>query len=443
MLLPYCYKNRLNYNKVIQEYIISIGGIRMNKDSFLLQPIKVGNKVSTNRFFINAMECCDADPEGNPSKNTYERYINLFKGNAGIIDLEAISITRENIARKDQLSIMPQNEKAIAKFVSELKEVNDKPLFIFQLTHSGELSSPTFSKRICPKQVPGVGGTLLTEEDVEKIIDGYVTAAKIAYNSGADGLDLKFCHGYLGTQMLRPFNDRKWKYGGSWENRSRFAYEIIERISKAINYDKNFILGSKVTMWEGIPGGQGTASPTSPIMDLTEPLALIKGLEERGASYVLQSAGSPTYTLALSQPDKRIPDYAYLHQYFTSEIKKVVKPETVVVGSAYSVYGSGNNAFLGVNKPSESSLLYWGEKNINEGIVDMIALGRQSLADPILTLKVEENREKDVHWCTACDHCLDLMIHQQNVGCATFNRPYIEAYKEILKTDGELTVHHT
>ena len=80
-----------------------------------------------------------------------------------------------------------------------------------------------------------------------------------------------------------------------------------------------------------------------PIMDLTEPIALIKGLEERGASYIIQSAGSPSITISLTQVDKHIPYYAYMHQYWAKEFRKALKPETVVIGSNFSVFRNGKN----------------------------------------------------------------------------------------------------
>ena len=251
----------------------------MPTQNALFTPIKVGKLTAANRFVINAMECCDSDKEGNPTEPTYERYTNLFNGKAGLIDLEAITVTYENRGRDTQLGIMPHNEPALAKFVAALRKVNDKPLFIFQLTHAGELSHPDFSKRVCVKPLPGFGGDLLSEEDIEHILDDFVLAAKIAHNVGANGVDLKLCHGYLGSQILRPYNDRKWKYGGSWENRSRFAFELIERVIKEVN-DPNFLVGSKVSVWEGFPGGCGSAGPNSSVMDLTESIALVKGLEE-------------------------------------------------------------------------------------------------------------------------------------------------------------------
>jgi 2,4-dienoyl-CoA reductase-like NADH-dependent reductase (Old Yellow Enzyme family) len=413
----------------------------MTGNNALFEPIKIGNLVSPNRLMINAMECCDSDEYGNPTERTYERYTKLFKGQAGLIDLEAITVTYDSRGRKMQLSIEPHNEKALEKFVSELRKVNDKTLFIFQLTHSGELSHPDFSRRVTVKHLPGFGGDLLSEEEVDDILDKFVLAAKICHDAGGNGVDLKLSHGYLGSQLLRPYNDRDWKYGGPWEKRSRFAFELIERVVKEVN-DPDFLVGSKVSVWEGFPGGCGSASPTTAVMDLTESIDLVKGLEERGAHYILQSAGSPSITLALSQPDKSIPDYAYLHHYFSKTLKENLKPETVVIGSAYSIFRDGKNNLQAV-KPEENTLLYWGDKNIREGVCDMVALGRQSFADPFVPQKLMEGREDEIDWCTACDNCIELLIRQQNVGCTTYNKPYREALRIIRQEEGKLKAKRT
>ena len=112
----------------------------------LLSPIKIGNQVSPNRFVIQPMECTDADPEGNPTDLTYKRYENLFKGEAGVVVLEAISISQRSRGRIDQLMIMKSNLEPLTRFVQHLKEINPKTIFLFQLTHSGELSNPEFSQ---------------------------------------------------------------------------------------------------------------------------------------------------------------------------------------------------------------------------------------------------------------------------------------------------------
>ena len=413
----------------------------MDKREVLLSPINIGPHTSLNRFFIQAMECSDGDAEGNPTDLTYQRYENLFKGEAGVITLEAITITDKNRSRMNQLFIMPENQPALTKFVTKLKELNPNPIFIFQLTHSGELSNPEFSKRLAVKLLPGFEGDVFTEDEFEKIMTDFVIAAKIAYDAGADGIDMKFCHGYLGSQILRPYNTRKWKYGGPWENRRQFAFDLYERIRMAVP-DPNFIIGSKISVWEGFPGGMGTAGPDTPVIDLTEIIDLVKGLEERGAAYFVQSAGSPSITISLTQADRDHPYFAYLHQYFAKVLKDHLQPETVVVGSNYSIFGNGRNKLLAVDR-EDRSLLTYGAKNIHRGYVDMIALGRQSLADPLLPLKFREGKEDEIDYCTACDNCLELLIQQSPIGCCTYNRFYTEVLKETRKKKGRLVVDHT
>jgi 2,4-dienoyl-CoA reductase-like NADH-dependent reductase (Old Yellow Enzyme family) len=413
----------------------------MSVNDPVFQPIKVGSLTAPNRFVINAMECCDSDEEGNPTERTHRRYRSLFEGGAGIIDLEAITVQSESRSRQFQLSVMPRNQKALTKLTADLRKVNPKPLFVWQLTHSGELSHPGFSRRVCVKPLAGFGGDVIDEAYVEKTIEQFIAAAKIAHDCGADGIDFKNCHGYLDSQLLRPYNDRKWKYGGPWENRTRFTYAVYEGIAKAIN-DPKFIVGSKVSIWEGFPGGQGSAGPDSPVMDLTESLDLVKGMEARGAKFIIVSAGSPSITLALSQPDKKVPDDCYLHFTFQKRVRDVLKPETVVIGSAYSVLNNGKNE-LQARKKEENTLWFWANKNIRDRVTDMVAIGRQSLADGQLPRKFAEDREKDIRWCTACDNCIELLIRQKPVGCTTYDREYSLALKAIRDEEGALAAKRT
>ena len=402
----------------------------------LLSGIKLGSKTLPNRIAINAMECCDADTDGNPRETAFRRYERLARGNAGAIIVEALSVVDENKGRAHQLTALPQNQKGLTDLVAAMRKANPKPAILWQLTHSGELSNPEFSERVCAKPFPGYEGRLLTEEEVAAILERFVFAAKMASDCGADGVDFKLCHGYLGSQLLRPFNDRKWKYGGSWANRTRFAYEFYERVAREVR-NPDFIVGSKISAWEGLPGGMGSAGPDTPIINLTEVLDLVKGLEARGAKFIVQSAGNPSLTLALTQPDKRVPDYAYLHFWFQKEFRKAMKPETVLIGSAYSLFRDGKNSFRGV-KREESTLEYWGNKNIADGVCDMVALGRQSLADPLLPSKLEAGKRDEIKWCTGCDNCIEFLIRQRPVGCSTHEREYTLELQEIRKEQGKL-----
>jgi 2,4-dienoyl-CoA reductase-like NADH-dependent reductase (Old Yellow Enzyme family) len=414
----------------------------MNYKKTLLAPIKIGAHTCQNRFFAQPMECVDSDAEGNPTDKTYIRYENLYKGEFGLVDLEAITVTNESRARKTQLEIMPRNEKALTAFIKRLKEVNPRTIIVFQLTHSGEISDSDFSRKVTVKPLYGMGGgDLLTEEEVDKIMDQFVLSSKIAANAGADGIDLKFCHGYLGSQILRPYNDRKWKYGGSWENRSRFAYDLMERIQKGVN-DKKFLIGSKLSVWEGFPGGTGSAGPDSPLMDISESIDLVKGLEERGASYFVESLGNVHCSMAYMEAIGDEPYLSYLHFYFANEIKKVVKPETVVIGSHFSSFRGEKNKLLSI-EPEKSSMFAIGARCISDGMMDMIGLGRQSFADPLTPLKLREDREGDVKYCTQCMNCEELMIRQMPVGCVLFNKIYTDLFREARQKFGKLEELHS
>ncbi|MBA7709508.1 NADH oxidase [subsurface metagenome] len=406
----------------------------------LFDPIKVGNRTAPNRFVYQSMECNDADENGNSTEKTYKRYEELMRGGAGIIFLEAITVTYESRGRSNQLSIMPRNLKALRNFVEEMKGINNKPLFIFQITHSGELSEPVFSRRVTVKSLPGYEGDILTDREIDKISDMFVSSAEIAHDVGADGIDFKQCHGYLCGQLLRPYNTRKGRYGGSWENRTRFTYETLERMRQEIE-DPNFLFGAKVTMYEGFPGGFGTAGPETAIPDLTEPLDFVKGLEERGVSFINVSAGNPSITLQLSQPDVRLPEITYLHHGWQKAVKNVVENATVI-GGTYSIFRDGKNPFP-VRKKEENTLLYWGNKNISDKVVDMIALGRQILADGKIVAKLSTGEYEQIKWCTCCDQCLELLIRQKPVGCPVYDKEYRDILKKARKEEGSLKGKHT
>lgn len=414
----------------------------MGHKETLLSPIKIGNRVCQNRFFAQPMECVDSDVEGNPTDATLERYENLYRGGFGFVDLEAITVTNESRARKTQLEIMNRNIKPLMNFIRRLKEVNPHTIIVFQLTHSGEISESGFSRKVTVKPMYGIGGDLLSEEEVDHIMEQFVEASKICQLVGADGIDLKFCHGYLGSQILRPYNDRDWKYGGPWEKRRQFAFDLMEMIQKGVNNDPNFLIGSKVSMWEGFPGGCGTAGPDSPLMDMTESVDLIRELEERGASYFVESLGNVHAAMHYMEATKDEAELGYLHFYFADLMKKALKPETVVIGSGWSPFRGKKNTLLCI-EPEKSQMLAMGARCIDDGMMDMIGLGRQSFADPFTPLKLAEGREDEIHYCTQCMNCEELMIRQQAVGCVTFNKYYTQKFVETRKKFGKLTELHT
>lgn len=399
----------------------------------LARPIHIGKRLAKNRFMIQPMECGDGNLRGGFSKDTLQRYEALFRGGAGTVVMESVTLQYESRGRKNQLLLDvndPDNRNMWEDFVRDKKLHYPNTLLIVQLNHSGELSDESFSQRVCVKPLPGFGGKLIDENYVEQTIKSYVEASHFLSRIGVDGVDLKFCHGYLGSQILRPFNDRRWKYGGSFENRARFAYELCEKVRRTIP-DEKFLIGAKVTIYEELPGGQGHAGPYSPMIDPSESIRLCKGLEERGANFFIETLGSAGCGWQLMCPSREAPENVYQHMTMAKLLRKNLRPETTVICGGLSILRDGkNNGMTGIN-PERGNLFYWSNTCIEQGDFDMVALGRQSFADPALPAKYLSGRQEDIRWCTCCNRCGDLLGSQQHVGCAVYNPPYADAYRRL------------
>jgi 2,4-dienoyl-CoA reductase-like NADH-dependent reductase (Old Yellow Enzyme family) len=394
--------------------------------SILDSPIKIGEKTAPNRIVNQPMECNDADEAGNPTDLTFDRYRNLAEGGAGIIIVEALTITQESRARKNQLGIYEKTAPTLERLVKEMKGINSQSLILFQITHSGQQSGAGFSRLVSVYPLYGQETHILTEGEIEKIGDDFGKSALIAKQVGADGIDFKQCHGYLCAELLRPVNTRKDRFGGSFENRTRFFSETMDKIKKAVGTDGSFLLGARFSVYEGIPGGFGTSGPEEVMEDLSEPLVLVRIMEKAGVDYINVSAGIPAITPEIVRPTKNYPEGVYRHFGWAKAMKKQVR--VPIIGSGYTYLRDGKNDLTEPDS-TKKNFLYWAGKNLKEGICDMVGIGRQSLADPLFARKILEGKSAEINFCIACGSCSQLLRAQAQGGCPI----YFEYYKKLLK----------
>jgi len=202
------------------------------KTGMLSSSIRIGNRWAPNRIVNQPMKCNDGDASGSPTELTFHRYRNLAKGQAGIIFVQSLTISYESRARKHQLKISEDTAKGLERLVKEMREMNDQSLILFQINHSARLSQAAFSKvvSVYPTGDPSIH--LLTDEEIDDIGSRFMKAAVIAKKVGADRIDYKQCHGYLCGEMIRPANTRSDRYGGTFENRTRFFRETTEKTKR-------------------------------------------------------------------------------------------------------------------------------------------------------------------------------------------------------------------
>jgi len=372
----------------------------MNKYATLFTKTSVGSRIAKNRFVSQPMEGNDAD-NGKVSPRTLQRYKKLAQGNWGIIIVEAISINANSLARKNQMVL---NESTFASFknlIEEMKAIDPDTLILFQITHSGRKSGKAFSNPTALYE-PQPEEHLLATEEIQQIQNEFVHAVLLAEKTGADGVDFKLCHGYLGCEFLRPANIREDRWGGSLENRTRFLREAIIDIRKNLTSD-SFILGSRISYYEGIRGGCGTAAADDPVEDLKEMDEVIRMMASLNFDYINISAGIPGVTSEITRPTPTS-KWFYLHQFRYARRARRFSGTMKVIGSAYSVLQEGS--------------LDAGIENIERGDIDFVGWGRQTLADPLFPKKVF--LQQSIDYCKLCSGCSRLMVKQEPVGCILF-----------------------
>jgi len=261
---------------------------------------------------------------------------------------------------------------------------------------------------------------VMSTAEVEQTREEFVAAAVRAWKVGADGIDFKQAHAFIGDDFLHPANRRADRYGGSWENRTRFFRETIARMREEIA-DRSFLIGSRISPYEAVPGAFGTAGPDDILEDLSEPIAFAKLMEREGVDFINVSGGSAAGNLELLMPTAAYPEGVFRHFGWTRAIKKSVS--IPVIGSGYSRLRNGDAA-LHVDAKEQSTLLYWAEKNLRDGNVDLVGVGRQAIADPDFARKVVEGRIADIKWCTTCGECTMLLGGNKRVGCTIYDKEY-------------------
>lgn len=389
------------------------------------QPCTVEGRTIGNRFAVLPMEGWDGTREGRPSDLTRRRWQRFGASGAKLVwGGEAVAVRPDGRANPNQLLL---NEDTLADLAA-LREIlaaehrqrfgdTDDLLIGLQLTHSGRFARPSDKERLEPSilyhhplldrkfGVPA-DGPVLSDNDVSRLIEDFVRAARRSRRAGFDFVDLKHCHGYLGHEFLSAI-DRPGRYGGNFENRTRFLREIVAGIrAEAPGLD----IAVRLSASDWLPyrpgaGGRGEPEPwparpypyafggdgTGLGIDLAEPRAFLDLLEALGIHLVCISAGSPYYNPHLQRPALFPPSDGYLPPEdpllgvarllaLTAELKRH-RPTLLVVGSGYSYL--------------QEWLPHVGQAVVRAGDVDFVGLGRLMLSYPEMPADVLAGRPLD------------------------------------------------
>lgn len=391
----------------------------------IFSPVTINAKTAVNRIVIQPVETNTADKSGAPTQTTLSRYQSLAKGGAGLIHIESVDFVAESQARTNRLLMNPDNLSKFRALVSAMRNENPDILIIVQLSHGGGLGDSTLSDVVTVLPEGRSASRTLSVGEIDILKQTIVDAARMAREAGVDGIDFKQAHGFLGGEFIQPMNTREDQYGGSFENRTRFFRELMKQLRSELGPD--FIIGTRISPYEGIPGGFGTDGPDEVIESLAEPRKFARLCENSGCDFINVSAGHASGNLEILMPTPGFPEGVFRHFGFTRQIKEAVT--IPVIGSGYSYLRDGENNLPG--DASRKSFSYFANKNIKDNNCDMVGIGRQSIADSAFPEKLEKGNEPDIHWCTACMGCGILLGNHKKVGCVAYDEMYKKVFKSL------------
>ncbi|MCK5738797.1 hypothetical protein KAH55_06430, partial [bacterium] len=421
----------------------------------LYEPLTVGNQKLPNRFVVQPMEGFDADLTGTPQELSFRRYLRYAAGGSALIWFEATAMTPNSRSNPHQFHLNPENVAVFKKLVDETRRVGREkngfePTMILQLTHSGRYSKPTgkpapiiahHSPILDPKHNLPADYPLITDDELDELQENYLFGAQLAFEAGFDGVDIKACHRYLVSELLASFTRENSRYGGSFENRTRFLREVAEKIHSKF---PEKLISTRMNVFDAIshPYGWGVSEEDYHIPNLEEPKKFIGQLRDAGMKIINISIGNPYFNPHFGRPydhpirGVKAPEEHPLRGLarfvdITRDIQQTY-PDLPIIGSGYT--------WLRHFMP------YAAAGTLKTGGATLIGQGRGMFAYPNSVNELREKGTLDPHKvCVTCSACTQIMRDGAYTGCvvrdskiyAPIYRKYTQMAKDTLKIEAE------
>ncbi|MFF3417844.1 FAD-dependent oxidoreductase [Streptomyces sp. NPDC002698] len=355
----------------------------MSRYPHLLNPLDLGFTTLPNRVLMGSMHVGLEEAERGFERMA-EFYAARARGGVGLIVTGGIAPNDAGRPYEGGAKLTTEAEAAQhAEITAAVHREGGK--IAMQILHFGryayhqDLVAPSALQAPISPFVPHE----LSDAEIERTIDDYARAARLARQAGYDGVEIMGSEGYLINEFIAlQANRRDDRWGGSYENRMRFPVEIVRRVREAVGDD--FIVIYRLSMLDLVPGGSS----------LDEVITLARAVEAAGATIINTGIG---------WHEARIPTIA-----------------TSVPRGAYAwvtkkVMGSVSIPLVTTNRINTPEI---AEQLLADGHADMVSLARPMLADPDFVAKAEAGRPEAINTCIGCNQaCLDHTFSGKITSC--------------------------
>lgn len=415
----------------------------------LSQPVTVAGHTIGNRFAALPMEGWDCELDGRPSDRTFTRWERIGGGGAKLIwGGEAAAVRPDGRASANQLVVADHTVEDLGALRSRLLEAHDRAqgrnddlLVGLQLTHSGRYAKPegvaapvvAYNHPLLDQRFPG-GVRVITDDELDELVEDFVAAAVKAEQAGFDFVDVKHCHGYLAHELLSA-RHRPGRYGGNLENRTRFLREAVAGIRRRTG----LTIGVRLSLADVVPHRPGPdqigvpeqgpvpywpgfgSSDDGLRFDLTDAREFLTVMESLGIEMLCATVGSPYYNPHVQRPAAFPPSDGYLppedplrgvlRQLELVRDLKASHPSMTIVGSGYS--------YLQQWLPNVAQAV------VGAGHADVVGLGRMLLSYPDLPADVLAGRPLvPKRICRTFSDCTTAPRHGLVSGCYPLDPAY-------------------
>jgi 2,4-dienoyl-CoA reductase-like NADH-dependent reductase (Old Yellow Enzyme family)/thioredoxin reductase len=365
----------------------------MNAFRHLLSPLTIKSMTLANRVVMPPMGTNLGNADGTVSDENLAYLKRRAQGRPGLIITEIAGVHPDGLVSPHELAAYDDRFlPGLGRMARAAHEAGCK--IALQVHHSGRESLYLLGKgrAVAPSAIPSIvfkgAPREMTKAQIEDVIVDFGRAAARAKSAGFDAVEIHCAHGYLLTQFLSALsNQRSDEYGGqTLRERSRFVLDVIREIRRQVGAD--YPVSIRISAEEFIKGGYSADDMQSIAPDFVQ-----AGVDIIHASF--GTHGSPG---GITQaPAEFAPGF---NAWLARKMKDVVSVPVIAVGR--------------FTDPAAA------DETLARGDADLVAFGRQFLADPDFLVKAQEGRTEDTRLCIACNQgCIEReILGEGNIRCS-------------------------